>query len=516
MKAIKISSSTVFLILLSLLSLLAFALVYFPTENARIGVSPDTVNYIGTARNLIAGNGFLAYNNSPLLLFPPLYPLVLAGLGFIFKKDPLILANIVNSILFGLIVFVAGKFAFKLTNRSVIFSLLAVLSIIFSIPLYGVTTMAWSETLFIFLTVLFLMQLNSYTTDRRTLKLVSLAILAALAALTRYVGVVLIPVGFARIIFSSNNKFKTKVSQAAYYLILSSLPVGAWLLRNRIISGTFTGARQLSGYSFLDNFSSMVIGFFSWYFKPQLLNSQMFIGVIFLLTGLLIGYFFREYSQQKGKIGQSQLLLFTYISLYIIFLFISSRRGFWGLIDIRYLTPLFIPITLLIVTLAQQGVAFLQNRLHITLKFTIGVIFLFVFIISPFLTTAKNSRNLVYFRLGYTTKEVSSSDTLKFLKNNPDSIKGCRIYTNNPIGVDLIAHFPAQTSPGMRMNDLTSVVADDINSLSEVWPTEQSCLIWFEDEQDADLYSLSDLQKIVDLEVLNSFDDGVIYQIVKK
>ncbi|MDQ1331246.1 MAG: hypothetical protein QG578_1514 [Thermodesulfobacteriota bacterium] len=60
-----------------LLSVAGALVVFFGTSQFGIGISPDSVNYISCARELIRGNGFLSYEGTPFTLWPPLYPVLL-------------------------------------------------------------------------------------------------------------------------------------------------------------------------------------------------------------------------------------------------------------------------------------------------------------------------------------------------------------------------------------------------------------------------------------------------------
>jgi len=499
-----------------LVSLAAIALVFFPTQRARIGITPDSVQYIGTARNLIEGKGFLTYNNSPLLLWPPLYPIVLALFGFIFKRDPLLVANLINSLLFGLIVFFSGTIAFKLTKKSFILAFIAALTVVFSIPFYGVTTMVFSETLFIFLIVLFFKFLDLFSTNHKFVTLIILAFITALASLTRYIGVALILVGMVCVFFTSKSKIKERILHTGIFAILSSLPLSAWIIRNLIISGTFTGPRYISSFSFLDQFHSIAVSLFSWFFPKQFFDSQIFIAVIFFSIGLLIGILHKELNIRDVYQSTTLVALFTFLVLYIISLFMSARSGFGQLIDSRYLSPLFVPITLLFFTFVNHITNIFKERLRSGFVFPIIVIVLLVLVSFPISTTIKNSEKLGSFRLGFNSQNIYDSSTLRFLLNQPFVVNDCTIYTNNPIQVDFLAHFPAKMSPAKTTNDFTPIVVEDINLLKGSWPMQQACLIWFNTIHNDSLYSISDLEKIVDLEVQYSFDDGTIYRIVQK
>ena len=497
-----------------LLSFFAFAIVYFPTKEIRIGISPDSIHYIGTARNLIAGDGFNSYNNSPLLLYPPFYPLLLAFFGLIFKTDPLVLANTINSVLFGLITFSTGVIAFSLTRKSIVFAFLASLTVVFSIPLYGVTTMAWSETLFIFFVIMFFLIFKIYSESHKIIYLLYLICVTAFACITRYIGVVLIFVGIIGILMISDHI--KKFSHILFFTVFSSLPLCIWLLKNVLISGTFTGIRQLSDYTLFDNVLSLLKHIFSWFFPDQLKSNRILLIAIGLLLGILIGYYIWYFISKKKAISPIQFILIIFTFGYIVFLLISSKSAFSQLIDNRFLSPVFIPIILLIFIIADDVVIIMQE--HHSLK-KISPVIIFFLTMSIFYsgkTTLNNSNNLSLYRLGFNTKSYLQSNTLEYLLNHPSALNNCKIYTNNPIAISFIAYIPAETSPSRKANYLSSIVADDIMKLDGSWITQKSCLIWFQSDSVKDLYSLYDLQEIVNLELINSFSDGAIYTIDKK
>src|SRR5581483_8915346 len=70
--------------------------------------TPDSANYISTAAHIASGRGVTQYDGSPLWLWSPFYPVVLAAAEFVSGADPRAVVPPVNSILFGLTVFLAG------------------------------------------------------------------------------------------------------------------------------------------------------------------------------------------------------------------------------------------------------------------------------------------------------------------------------------------------------------------------------------------------------------------------
>ena len=73
--------------ILAAISLVGVFLLGFATYPYRVGVSPDSVNYLSAAKNLVQGNGLVTnvirwnnrYESIPFIFWPPLYPVVIAG-----------------------------------------------------------------------------------------------------------------------------------------------------------------------------------------------------------------------------------------------------------------------------------------------------------------------------------------------------------------------------------------------------------------------------------------------------
>src|SRR5918992_1443542 len=81
---------------------LGFLGILFCTP-AGIGIYPDSVVYVGVARNLLQGQGVTYFDENghmaPVTHYAPLYPLVIAGLGLT-GIDPLEGARWVNAVFF--------------------------------------------------------------------------------------------------------------------------------------------------------------------------------------------------------------------------------------------------------------------------------------------------------------------------------------------------------------------------------------------------------------------------------
>ena len=95
-------------ILSVLLALSTTTSVLVVTAPNGIALIPDSVGYVAAARSLSAGNGLTLYDSSPLTIWAPLYPAVLALLKLISGLDPVEGARYINAGSFGLVVYFSG------------------------------------------------------------------------------------------------------------------------------------------------------------------------------------------------------------------------------------------------------------------------------------------------------------------------------------------------------------------------------------------------------------------------
>ena len=103
-----------------------------------------------------------------------------------------------------------------------------------------------SEPVFILFTLLALVETEKFlNTDRRS-SLVRSALFTALACLTRYIGVSIVLTVVLLLLFKSKRTkpFLEKVRYVAAYSLISVTPLGIWLLRNMLLSGTLTGSER--------------------------------------------------------------------------------------------------------------------------------------------------------------------------------------------------------------------------------------------------------------------------------
>ncbi len=208
--------------------------------------SPDSAFYVGTARNLLDGQGLTPPHGSPPLShFPPLFGLVLAAAGWVTGLDPLDAAGVVNPLLLGV---TAGVVAVVVRRRSgsVAVGVAASSAVVVGVDLLVYFASALSEPLFIALVVGAVVALAAALDDGRRGAWAAAVVLTAGACLTRYVGVALVVAGAGVLLRLGHRR------RAALFAALSLAPLAAWTAvagrGNRpVVVHLFDGAYWLDG-----------------------------------------------------------------------------------------------------------------------------------------------------------------------------------------------------------------------------------------------------------------------------
>ncbi len=208
-----------------------------------IGYGPcltgDGAEYIAAARNLAAGEGFVG-TYAPFTLWPPLYPLLLAAAGALLQLDPLDVAGPLNAAVFGLTIFVFGRYLRRrLDSRFAAVWACTVLSL--SVPLADAASWILTESPFILLTTLALIETDKFLTAGKRRSLAAAAAWSALAALTRYIGAVVVVFAGLALLLRQGAPPQRRAREAAAFLSAACLPAALWILRNYLFFDTFAG-----------------------------------------------------------------------------------------------------------------------------------------------------------------------------------------------------------------------------------------------------------------------------------
>jgi hypothetical protein len=505
--------------LFSVLSLAAATIVLVATRRYGAGLSPDSVNYVAAARSLAAGKSLVMYDGSPFVIYAPIYSLVLGLISRATGLDPLSFAQVVNAVLLAAIVFLSGVLLSEYLSFSPALASLGAVAVLVRQPLVNVAVMAWTEPLFILCALMFFVSARSYGKAPGVVPLVFMAVSAAAAPLIRYVGVVLIPVGVLLILFRGQMPLKTRILHLLSFLVISLVPWGAWVTRNYLLTGTMMGPRHSSTSSLLVNLRLAVLNVLSEFvgsrhgrFGPFRVLSAAALASTAIAAGFVL--LRRCQLRWRGSVlgcMADPLLLFTI--LYSMFVIVSSTTTAYDQIDYRLMSPVYVPVTVLLFTLLDRSVGLLGASRFGRLGRATLLAVVTIWLVSPALEVYAGSLSLGRKGAGgYNTVAWRESPTMGFVDGLPAGIEST-IYTNASDAIYILEHRAAKSSPA-KTHYRSSEVADDINDLAGSWPEEgKAVLVWFEHQRRTYLYTPTELQTIANLDTLAGFEDGVVYRV---
>ena len=326
-------------VLIALVALLGAAHILVRTSAYGAALNNDSMNYISAAESLAAGEGLLSPGGGKFTLWPPFFPMALAFLS-LFGIEPVDGGRFLNAAAFGLLILASGLWLTRRLRTPAI-ALGVAVAVMAALPLSHTASTFLSEPLFILFTLLALMPLESFLNRRSgTPALVLSAVFAALAALTRYIGVALIFSAVLMLLARRNTLVRERLKDALAFGAGSSLPLAAALARNYLVTGTLTGDRSLaSGQSLFDSLRQIGATFYKWAdpLSPTLwqlpLSPWLIAGLFLLLAELLL-----------ITPGRASSVFWIFALMYLAIIAAMMPFTSWQAIDSRYLAPVYVPL----------------------------------------------------------------------------------------------------------------------------------------------------------------------------
>jgi len=322
--------------------IIGFVLIHIYTRYSGVGISPDSIMYMSTARNLNDGLGYLYFGGKPIVAFPVFYPTFLAIVEFITHTDPVVLGPTLDGFLFATLIFLSGVIMERFTFPSKIYKWVILLAIVLSPSLLEIYTYLWSETLFMVWVLVFFLAYHRYAKMHSTKSLILLAIITALALITRYAGITLVGTGGMLLLFDQQLKMKEKIRHILIFGVISVSLLITNLVRNNLVTNTGTGPRYKSLTSLAENmhyFGTVMCDWFTF--------GQKAYGLAFTITLLLIvafiGVFLYNTFRSKAFYNSYENIALAFFIVYALFMILSATISRYERLNNRLLSHLFIP-----------------------------------------------------------------------------------------------------------------------------------------------------------------------------
>lgn len=438
-------------------------------------ISHDSLHFLSTAENLAAGEGLRNYSFEPYVRWPPLYPGVLAMLN-LFGIDVFNGSRILNIVLFGLIVLVTGHWLSRYIRSRLLVVGVTVL-IVISYAINWVASFAWYETIFIFLSLISLIQLSAFLNQEKPMRAFTLSVLfASLATLNRYLGVAITVSAVILILAEKRFSVRRRLTLSAIYSTLSVMPTAATLVYSRVSVGHYTGRSSfITDLPLPDTLREIGDAMYIWFYGLEpgqfILEPPSWVAIyLWLIAGVIVlslSVFLYSCTWGKQKALASRMpigknhaslniflpfVVYPFVFLVILLMIVPSDVVLdpaYG--THRYLSLIYIPILITAAFLLERflGAEF-RGRINL-LKYALIVLLIFGSVVHidrvvrwNIATTAKalelpdRSHAYEYMRNGY--GYTPSSPIMKYLRSNP--LDG-EIYTNETIAIFFATDIPA-------------------------------------------------------------------------
>ena len=412
-----------------------------------------------------------------------------------------------NAALFGLNIVLVGLILIKYTKVFWL-ALLGAIMMSISLDFLEVSVSAMTEPLYIFLMLLFLFLFFNYMERPHWALLISAALAASLAAMTRYAGIPLICTGIAGI-FLCRNTSSGKIKHAVVFLLISLLPMVAWFCRNTFICGSIIDRPFVYHLSIVpDYFYKSATIFCGWFLSeklPRVIKECVFVmGIVgFATVGVLL---FKKRSRLPGSSNYSLLLVvlifFYSAALMITVLFFDayvepSRKHF---------LPVYVPGVILCFGLMSLPLSSLKSDI---LK--IGLVYLLA------INSIKAIPCLKHLYLegdGYRDKHWKESQTLSRIMSLPGTVP---VYTNVAPPVYIFRGGPVFIIPcPVRpiMNKANNRYSEDLAEMGKKLKNGNGLLVYFNDVAENMFFEpVEKIEQRLPLQLITVYPDGRIYKI---
>lgn len=476
-------------VVLALLSVAGILMILIGTRWG-VGIKPDSTVYIGTARSLLAGGGlivpFAGMETTALTLHAPLFPTLLAGLG-VLGVDPLDGARWLNMVLFGANILLVGYVLYRVTGGASLTAIFGSVLLLTCVDIVRLHSVAATEPLFYLVSLLGVFLLaGSY---ERPWLLPASAASVALATLTRYPGVALIVAGVVvLLLFDSGEPYRKRLAKAAIFAVISTLPIGLWVLRNLYVGGS-AGGRELAFHPItIQHIVSALFNMSAWLVPPRIPGvpgvARHALVLAVVAAGLLLGVVLARQRREDGSATAQPFrafpaLLVAFIASYaaLLVVYITFLDQWRGALDQRIVSVIFTPSLLLVLLKGNSLLRAAQGRWALrTAVLLLCLAFAGTYMARAATVVARNHADGVD---GYTSKRWRESEAIKWLKDFPAGVK---VYSNGADAIYILSGRLAERIP-LRVRPMSGFVntnfASQLAAMEEQLQAGRAILVYF-------------------------------------
>lgn len=481
-----------------LATVLSTIALYLLMKHSGIGISPDSVEYITAAENIYRHGHMADFTGLLLVLFPAGYPCLLAVIQLLTGLSVMAFAPVLNSVLFGGVLFATATIINGLEKTATWYRSFFLLALVLSRCMLQAYSMLWSETVFVLLTLLFIIQAHRYLQQKTWRSLFLLSLITAITLVTRYAGVVLLAVGSILMLTDEAIGRRKKIQHLLVFNLAGASLLAVNLIRNHFVSKSLTGTRQRAERGLWDNLLDIGNTFGNW--LPFMNGYEKMMAVLFIILVLLAlaVVVYRVLQQQFFQSYETVLALFFLV--YALFMVTIATVSRFEELNSRLLLPLYIPMLLLL-----TGWFIPVMRKTFGLK-KIGFCLLILLLYAGFHWHQYRQNIDAWEGIkdagipGYTEDGWTQSETIDYIRKHKQAL-GTLIYANANDAIYFLTGLRADVLPH---KDIPKEIKEFIGKPA-------FCVVMFTDGDNPDLVPIAFVQRHKKLIWQKTFADGAIY-----
>jgi hypothetical protein len=263
------------------------------TSRYGAGVSSDSTKYLSVAQNLLAGNGLYDHRGLPLLSWPPLYSILVAGFSLLTGGDVFAAGWYFNVFLLGLNVFLSGVIFYRAFPEHPLYAYLSSLFVFLSLPALRIHATISSDPFYLTLTLGFLIAIDGYIKKRSYYAYGWVVLFSVLAPMLRYVGLAITATAGLVILIENRRSLHIFFRDGFLLGTLSILPITWWLLVHNVMTHGSLWGLASQPVDVGENISLGLTKMLHWFIPyidflmPILLRPWIPLGVLALILFLL-------------------------------------------------------------------------------------------------------------------------------------------------------------------------------------------------------------------------------------
>ena len=510
-------SKNTFWIFLSALTVLAIILCGIATSKYGAGISSDSTKYLSVAQSLLEGRGLVDHKGAPLLSWPPLYSMMLAGLSLLTGLDVFVAGWYFNVLLYGLNVFLSGILFYRVFSEKPLYAYLASLFVFLSISSLRIHANISSDPFYLTLTLGFLISLDGYVKKHSYRAFAWMVLFSVLAPLHRYVGLAITVTAEIVILIENRKSIRILLRDGFVLGILSVLPIAWWLfVHNMMMNGSLWGLSS-QPVDVGENISLALTKMLHWFvpyltvLMPILIRPWIPLSMLALILVLL--------NWNHGENGRAWVLSFTnpavyptmvYAVVYFIALALTViTQDHRDLFSDRYYVILLVPTAIVIfftfdtLILPHLKFSFRQIQTALILVFALWAIY-------PVYSTAE------YLSEATQLGEPGGANMFnnKKYREMPIVAEMQRLRAEQPQETFYSNYVDAVWFYTRKPVTLLPFVNDDPTTAYAGWPYDKpGYIIWFEPNEYKHYLAPQKIAQFADVKLIYRGKDGEIYHV---